>query len=480
LTDPAIDAHVRLDTHPSHSSAVAATLTGTRHRTAHALLAARGFEPVADRTLVLARIDHEEPYWAEKAAQALAAEGITTEITPQLREAIAEEWTWANYPLPWLAPEEIREVSNEAQKIYDDVRHTHLVIRAHADDSGTTIAVGTYRDSSKSAYLHGENHLRQVADVYGSPAQAIATFERLHGDTLRPGPAPTTDTERQTAESLSSLRAPASAEPKPPVQRPEMVRSYAADPGDHDAILHQFLAEHDDWEKWRTFGDDTTHAIHESQTLRIERVHEADPRERAWTIAAYESPVSDRMWHLTATGATPAPVLDTLLTRLADGDAWDTAIGSPVTETTVAAATRALTDAGWKHTVDGRWIRWETPQGDAGVQFDAFAAQHPHSTLTTWTLWAGRTIDRPTWEIHASPYTPAALLAHLSEDLAHGTGTRRHSPRSRNSPQSSPPHPPPFCQRRPHRRPAEPADRPATHETSVASPAGSLRTLPTV
>ncbi|WP_369015708.1 DUF317 domain-containing protein [Streptomyces gottesmaniae] len=48
--------------------------------------------------------------------------------------------------------------------------------------------------------------------------------------------------------------------------------------------------------------------MHESQTLRIERVHEAHPRETAYTVAAYETPVSDRMWHLTATGATPAPV----------------------------------------------------------------------------------------------------------------------------------------------------------------------------
>ncbi|WP_414169072.1 DUF317 domain-containing protein [Streptoverticillium reticulum] len=428
MTAPVIDAHIRLDTHPSHSSAVTAHLTGTRHRTAHALLAARGFEPVDERTLVLARIDHEEPYWAEQAAQALAGEGITAEITPQLREAIAEEWTWANYPMPWCTRDEIRQVSDEAHKIYDDIRHGRLVIHAHADDSGTTVAVGTYRDSGKSVYLHGENHLRQVADVFDSTAQALAAFERLHGDTLRPGPAPTTDTERQTAQALTTLHAPASAQPTPPVQQPETVPSYAADPGDHDAILHQFLARHDEWEKWRTWTDETTHAIHESQTLRIERVHEAHPRETAWTIAAYESPVSDRMWHLTATGATPAPVLDTLLTHLAEGDAWETAIGSPVGEQTVTAATRPLTDAGWKHTVNGRWIRWETPQSDAGIQFDAFAAQNPHSPLATWTLWAGPSIDHPTWEIHASPYTPTTLLANLTENLAHGTGTRHHSP----------------------------------------------------
>ncbi|MFI0961435.1 DUF317 domain-containing protein [Streptomyces sp. NPDC021080] len=57
-------------------------------------------------------------------------------------------------------------------------------------------------------------------------------------------------------------------------------------------------------------------------------------------MAAYETPVSDRMWHLTATGTTPAPVLQTLLHQLAEGDGWDTAIGSPIEEKTVTAATK--------------------------------------------------------------------------------------------------------------------------------------------
>jgi hypothetical protein len=434
VTPPSTHAHVRLDTHPAHHSAVVATLTGTQAHIAHIALEADGWEASAKNTLILARIDHEEPYWAQKAAQALTAEGITTEITPRLREAIEEEWTWANYPMHWCTRSEIREVSNEAQKLYDDIRHGCLIIHAHAEDSGTIVAVGTYRDSGKSVYLHGENHLRQVADTFDSPAQALATFERFHRDTMRAGPAPVTDTERAAAKARAWPGTPAAA-PEPPAPGPKIVPAYAADPGDHDAILEQFLAAHGDWEKRRTWTDDTTHAIHESQTLRIERVHEAHPRETAWTIAAYETPVSDRMWHLTMTGATPASVLLTLLNRLAEGDAWETAVGSPVTDKTVAEATRPLTEAGWEHTVDGRWIRWETSQGDAGVQFDAFAAQSPHTTLATWTLWAGPSIDRPTWAIHASPYAPAPMIARLTEELAHGTGTRQPSPGATQPPQ---------------------------------------------
>lgn len=422
---PPIDAHVRLDTHPTHPSAVTAVLTGAQARIALMGLEAADWTVVAENVLVLVRIDHEEPYWAEDAAKHLSAEGITVEITPRLREAMDEEWTWANYPMPWCTRSEIRRVSNEAQKIHDDIRHGQLLIHAHAHDGHTTVAVGTYLGrNGKSVYLHGEDHLRQVADTFDSPAQALLAFEKVHTADMRPDAAPLTDTERAAAEARATFGLTA-AKPAPSRPEPETVPAYLADAGDHDALLDAFLDAHGDWEKWRTWSDETTHAIHESQTLRIERVHEAHTRDTAWTVAAYETPVSDRTWVLTATGATPAPVLQGLLDHLADGDGWDTVVGAQVDEKTVAAATQPLSKAGWKRTVDGRWIRWTSPTGDTGVQFDAFAAQHPGQNLATWTVWAGPGPDRPTWALTASPHTPSSLLADLSETLTHGTGTRR-------------------------------------------------------
>ncbi|MFB7275410.1 DUF317 domain-containing protein [Streptomyces sp. NPDC056244] len=438
---PPIDAHVRLDTHPTHPSAVTATLTGTQAHIALMGLEAADWTVVADNVLVLVRIDREEPYWAEKAAEALTVQGITAEITARLREAIDEEWEWANHPMPWFSRTEVREASDKAQKLYDDIRHGRLLIHAHAEDGHTTVAVGTYLDSGTSVHLHGENHLRQIADTFDSPAQALLAFERAYGDTMRPGPAPMTDTECEAAEGRNVLSAPAPKH-EPHNAEPQLVPAYAADAGDHDVILNDFLAAHADWDRWRTWSDDATHAIHESQTLRIERLHQAHPHETAWTIAAYETPVSDRMWHLTATGSTPAPVLQTLLNHLAEGDRWDTAIGSPVTEKTVTAGTSPLTGAGWKHTIDGRWIRWTNPSADAGVQFDAFTAQKPHSTLATWTIWAGPNINHPTWALYASPYTPAPLIADLATELAHGTEIRHQlhatSPRQTQSTQTLP------------------------------------------
>ncbi|MFB7630535.1 DUF317 domain-containing protein [Streptomyces sp. NPDC056149] len=201
--------------------------------------------------------------------------------------------------------------------------------------------------------------------------------------------------------------------------------AYAADPGDHDALLDSFLDAHDDWHRWRTWSGELTYITHESQTLRIEHDDSAPATETAWTIAAYDTPVSDRMWHLTATAATPTHVLQDLLHDLADGHGWDTAVGQCLDEASVIATTQPATDAGWKHTVEGRWMHWTTPNAEAGVQFDTFAAQRPNGILPTWLLWAGPTIEQPTWEIAASTHTPTTLLANLAETLTHGTSTRQ-------------------------------------------------------
>ncbi|MFJ6017244.1 DUF317 domain-containing protein [Streptomyces sp. NPDC092952] len=247
-----------------------------------------------------------------------------------------------------------------------------------------------------------------------------------HAAEMRPGPAPLTETERDAlaARSVFDVTATKSGPSRP---EQETVPVYLADAGDHDALLDTFLDAHGEFEKWRTWSDDTTHAIHESQTLRIERVHEAPAHETAWTVAAYETPVSDRVWVLTATGATPAPVLQRLLTHLADGDGWDALIGATPKMKQIAAATQPLADAGWTYVLNGQGFRCTSPDGNAGVQFDPLTAQRPQKPAT-WTIWAGTGPDRPTWAITASSHTPEPLLAGLSESLAHDTGTRRPQP----------------------------------------------------
>ncbi|OKJ72210.1 DUF317 domain-containing protein [Streptomyces sp. CB02460] len=423
MPHPEAAPHIRLDLYQEHSSAVTATITGTPTRTLHALLTLHGFEPLDEQTMVLARIDSEEPHYAEQAARALRAENLTVDITPELREEIDTEWTWANYPMPWCSREEVREVSNDAQKIYDDIRHGRLIIHAHAHDGWTTVAVGTYLHGP-SIHLHGENHLRTESTRYDNPAEAITEFDRLYGDAVRPGPAPATSIELEAERTSASL--PGTADPSTaPATTGLVVDAHAAVASNHEALLNEFLDSHGEWEKWRTWSDDTTHAIHEDQTLRIEHVHEADAHETVWTVAAYETPVSDRMWVLTTTSATPAPMLRGLLRHLAEADISDTVLGSPVGEKTVTASTRPLAEAGWNHTVDGQGIRWTSPTGDAGVKFNAFAAQRPTQNRATWTIWGGPDPDHPAWTLTASPYTPSLLLADLAEVLAYETGAHQ-------------------------------------------------------
>ncbi|WP_406481287.1 DUF317 domain-containing protein [Streptomyces platensis] len=120
--------------------------------------------------------------------------------------------------------------------------------------------------------------------------------------------------------------------------------------------------------------------------------------------------------------ATDTTLPDPAVAVLAQADAL---VGSALDEKSVTAATRPLVEAGWKHGIDGRWLRWTNLSEDAGVQFGAFAAQNPSSSLATWTIWAGPSIGQSTWALHASPHAPASMIASLATELAHGTGTRR-------------------------------------------------------
>ncbi|MFF3276548.1 DUF317 domain-containing protein [Streptomyces chrestomyceticus] len=423
-------AHVRLDRHPHHTSAVTATLTTSSPTTARALLSVHGFRPTGEQSLVLARIDHEEPHYAQQAAQALRAAGLTVDITPALQEDIDTEWDWAGHPLHWLDRDEIRDVSHQAQQIHDDIVAGRLTIHLHAHDGWTIVATGTYRDG-RGVHLHGEDHLRQIATEYTNPTEAITAFERQHSAAVRPGPAPATDAEQAAAQVLAPTRE-TPAETEAPQPTPQTVPVYAAGAGDHEALLAGFLDTHRDWEKYRTFGDDTTVASHESLTRRAQFTHEAAPKDTAWAFAAYDSPVGERLWHATASARTPAALVRTLLDALASPDAHrpgpESGPGHALAtgpEPALAKAASTLLDAGWQQTSYTWGIQWTPPNGDgAGLRFDARTTRTA-DTQPGWTAWAGTSIDRPTWRFRLSPDTPVAVLEELAHELGHGHVPRR-------------------------------------------------------
>lgn len=427
------EAHISLTLHPDHSSAVTATLAGpeSSRNAARTALSNRGFHWLDLKTLVLARIDHEEPYYADQAARALRDVGATVEIAPSLQKEIDTEWTYGNYPMTYLDRDEIREVSAEAQRIHDDIASGRLTIHMHARDGWTTVAVGTYRDG-KSVYFHGEDYLRQEVTDYESEAEAVADFQRQHSVAVRPGPAPLTDIERAAAEVLTT---PLSKDPAPaPAQStalsepaPETVPVYAADPGDHEALLDGFLESQGEWEKVRTWSDGTTIANHESLAMRVQFFHEVYPgAPDAWTVASYESPVGERLWQATATRTTPVEIVSALLDSLAAGNGWGPGPATPITDKTLAEATRYLAETGWPLTVNTRLVEWTAPTKEpAGIRFDTFAASRPNTPLDAWTVWGGNTPDQPTWSIRFSTHTPSALLQDITFELAHGKGHRQ-------------------------------------------------------
>jgi hypothetical protein len=154
--------------------------------------------------MILARIDQEEPHYAGQAARALREQGLTIDIGPSLQEDIDTKWTWDDHPMPWCTRTEIREVSDKAQTLHDDIVSGRPAINLHAHNGHTTVAVGTFR-GGESVHLHGENHLRQVARIYDTPARpwpsSSASTATSSGG---PGPAPATDTEPRAAKALAT------------------------------------------------------------------------------------------------------------------------------------------------------------------------------------------------------------------------------------------------------------------------------------
>lgn len=426
---PAVDAQVRLALHPDQSSTVTATLTGPDPYLARAtVLSAHGFRWTSDETMILARIDHDEPHYADQAARVLREIGATVKIDPALQEEIDTEWTYGNAPThwQWLTRDEIREATAEAQRIHDHIAAGRLVIHLHAHDGWTTVAVGTYQDG-KSVHLHGENYLRQETADYATEAEAVADFHRQYTVAVRPGPAPLTDIEHAAAEALTALPTEAPAPPQsaaPAEASPATVPVYAAGPGDHEALLNDFLTANGEWEKYRPH-DETTIASHESLSLRIEFLHEAVHGDNAWTVAAYESPVGERLWHATATPTTPVEIMRALLNSLASEHAWGSGTPLPVTEEHFAEASRPLEDiGGWSLTVGARLIDWTAPTANgAGLRFDTFVKQG--SVLPAWTIWGGNTADRPTWAIHLSTHAPTSLIQDITFELAYGQSHRQ-------------------------------------------------------
>ncbi|MEU8617354.1 DUF317 domain-containing protein [Streptomyces sp. NPDC048623] len=407
------DAHTRFALHPDHHPGIIATTSGLTADAARSHLHDLGWRSTSPTTMVLARIDREEPYYASLSAQQLRCYGFTVEITPDLQDEIDTEWEWGNYPFPWCTRDEVREVSAEAQRIHDDIAEGRLVIHLHADDGQNTVAVGSYTTGvRRHVHLHGENHVRQVTMTYESETEAIAEFQRLYSVAVRPGPAPLTELERTVRQVLAVKQPAEHVEAATPVTEPP-----AAGPGEHETFLRNLFEESPQWERYRPF-DETTIAVHESLAVRAEFDHEARHRtDVAWTIAEYDSPVGERLWHSTITAGTPVPLIHTILHHL-DAPA-PVPLGEPHEILQAARWHPTSHPARTSWTATGRTITFE---------------HSPHATADRWVMYGGENLDHAAWTIRLSAGANTDLLAELASTALALAPSPTPAPASRATP----------------------------------------------
>ncbi|MFB8017076.1 DUF317 domain-containing protein [Streptomyces rubiginosohelvolus] len=185
---------------------------------------------------------------------------------------------------------------------------------------------------------------------------------------------------------------------------------------DHERLLDAFLDDHAEWQRWRTWSDETTHAVHQSMLLRAELIHEPSAGDVRWRFAVYSSPVGARLWHAAACSSTPTEVIRALLLSLATHAAEYPHIHHPDHDVPVEAP-QPLADSGWIRVAEAArgGIRW-SPANDAFVLRHTVADRGADSPAA-WVL-SGLDQHHQRWTIALSSMTPAAALTAVSEALA--------------------------------------------------------------
>lgn len=209
---------------------------------------------------------------------------------------------------------------------------------------------------------------------------------------------------------------------------------------EHETMLDRFLDDHPEWQRWRTWSDETTHAVHESLCLRAELVHEPLTYAHKWRFAVYASPVGTRLWHAATCTTTPPDLVDVLLRSLATYAAEYPDMGGPGGDEARAEATRPLADSGWRPASEAPgWVRWRSPNDTFFLRHDR-TADSSTDTPEAWVL-SGLDQHRARWTITFSATAPVVALADVTDAVADYEAALRQKPAAQ-SPVRNPPPPP--------------------------------------
>ncbi|WP_344640666.1 DUF317 domain-containing protein [Kitasatospora cystarginea] len=203
-----------------------------------------------------------------------------------------------------------------------------------------------------------------------------------------------------------------------------MSPGFLAGPGDlasGDAAFADFLIEHRSWARYACDGGDTSVAISDCLTGRIQLDYEPGVSHTRWTVAGYDSPVGELAWHARFDLGTPHEI------PLAVASAYSHALsyGSQAVRDEALWGRRStrvelvdqMRECGWQDvsTLDGMAFR--APDATAGlIRWDGGAFYDEpdgQDHMAEVTLWVRHPEEFPhtAWTAQLSKAMPTRLIA---------------------------------------------------------------------
>jgi len=109
----------------------------------------------------------------------------------------------------------------------------------------------------------------------------------------------------------------------------QVTPGHLAGPGNPDTAFDEFFENFPTWSRWHVY-DETSQALHERLTARIELDHEATAGPR-WTIVDYHSPVDELAWRATFCVRTPVEIVTAVALHLTSAlDCFSLTVGEEI------------------------------------------------------------------------------------------------------------------------------------------------------
>ncbi|MGA5704503.1 DUF317 domain-containing protein [Peterkaempfera bronchialis] len=195
---------------------------------------------------------------------------------------------------------------------------------------------------------------------------------------------------------------------------------HLAGPGNAQAAFDDFFESCPTWSRWRPY-DETTLALHERLTAKIELDHEATDGPR-WTIAVHHSPVDQLAWRATFCTRTPVEIVMAVAHRLTSAlDSTSRTAGEDLLwgrhpyEDAIRYAVEGA-EVSWQQAVDSDL--WHRADGTAAIIPASHDPWAPGVADSVTTLWGGPSgSDQDRWMAVFTANTPTGLIVAALDEV---------------------------------------------------------------